>query len=68
MVGQEKLKKSKNDWRFINSGFNLRPTDICFNCISQLKKLNQILSIRRNNYNLIQKHFFQIVNSIINLK
>ena len=49
-------KSTKNDWRFINSGFNLRPTDISASIgISQLKKLNQILSIRRNNYNLISK-------------
>ena len=49
-------KSTKNDWRFINSGFNLRPTDISASIgISQLKKLNQILNIRRNNYNLISK-------------
>ena len=49
-------KKTKNNWKFINSGFNLRPTDICASIgASQLQKLNQILSVRRNNYNLISK-------------
>ena len=51
-------KKSKNNWKFINSGFNLRPTDISASIgISQLKKLKQILNIRRNNYNLITRAF-----------
>ena len=53
---EKEIKKSKNNWRFINSGFNLRPTDINASIgLSQLKRLKQILSIRNQNYNLLKK-------------
>ena len=55
------LKKSKNianrhknidkNWIFINSGFNLRPTDINAAIgIEQLKRIKKILSIRKYNF------------------
>lgn len=47
--------KKSNNWSFINSGFNLRPTDISAAIgNSQIKKLNQIINIRRNNFRLIR--------------
>ena len=57
---EKEIKKSKNNWRFINSGFNLRPTDINASIgLSQLKRLKKILSVRRQNYNLIKKILYQ---------
>ncbi len=57
---EKEIKKSKNNWRFINSGFNLRPTDINASIgLSQLKRLEKILSVRRQNYNLIKKILYQ---------
>ena len=45
---------------FINSGFNLRPTDINASIgLSQLKRLKKILSVRNKNYNLIKKILYQ---------
>ena len=47
--------KKSNNWSFINSGFNLRPTDISAAIgSSQIKKLNQIINIRKNNFRLIR--------------
>ena len=51
-----KNKKIDKDWIFVNSGFNLRPTDINAAIgIEQLKRLNKILSIRKYNYNSIKE-------------
>ena len=51
-----KNKKINKDWIFVNSGFNLRPTDINAAIgIEQLKRLNKILSIRKYNYNSIKE-------------
>jgi len=66
------LKKSKNiakkhknidkNWIFINSGFNLRPTDINAAIgIEQLKRIKKILSIRKYN-------FLKIKNELIKNK
>lgn len=50
--------KSKNDFRFINSGFNLRPMDITAAIgLNQFKRLNQMIKIRANNRE-------KIINSI----
>ena len=47
-------KKSYN-WSFINSGFNLRPTDISASIgNSQIKKLDNIIKIRQKNFKLIR--------------
>tara|TARA_B100001057_G_scaffold499454_1_gene610179 strand:+ start:4489 stop:5661 length:1173 start_codon:yes stop_codon:yes gene_type:complete len=47
--------KKSNNWSFINSGFNLRPTDISAAIgSSQIKKLNQIINIRKKNFRLIR--------------
>ena len=52
-------KKHKNidkDWIFINSGFNLRTTDINAAIgLEQLKRINKILSIRKYNFLKIKK-------------
>ena len=52
-------KKHKNidkNWIFINSGFNLRPTDINAAIgIQQLKRLKKILKIRKYNFLKIKK-------------
>ncbi len=66
------LKKSKNiakrhknidkNWIFINSGYNLRPTDINAAIgIQQLKRIKKILSIRKYN-------FLKIKNELIKNK
>ena len=48
--------KKSNSWSFINSGFNLRPTDITASIgNSQLKKLKNISLIRQQNFRLIRK-------------
>ena len=66
-LSNEKLiaKKYKNidkNWIFINSGFNLRPTDINAAIgIEQLKRLKKILSIRKYN-------FLKIKTGLINNK
>ncbi len=47
-------KKSSN-WSFINSGYNLRPTDISASIgRSQIKKLKNIIKIRQTNFDLIR--------------
>ena len=52
-------KKNKNidkNWIFINSGFNLRPTDINAAIgLEQLKRLKKILNIRKYNFKIIKK-------------
>ena len=56
-------KNTKNSWKFINSGFNLRPTDICAAIgINQLKKLNQILETRKKNFDLISRALLEDKN------
>ena len=58
----KKYKNIDKNWIFINSGFNLRPTDINAAIgIQQLKRLNQILTIRKYN-------FLKIKNKLINNK
>jgi dTDP-4-amino-4,6-dideoxygalactose transaminase len=48
------LGKAKDSWEFINSGFNLRPTDINASIgINQLSNLNKIINIRKFNYKLL---------------
>lgn len=50
------LGKAKDQWEFINSGFNLRPTDINASIgINQLSNLNIIVNVRKYNYNLLYK-------------
>ena len=52
---REISNKKKNNWIFINSGFNLRPTDISAAIgLSQLNKLNKIINIRKRNFKLIR--------------
>jgi CDP-6-deoxy-D-xylo-4-hexulose-3-dehydrase len=47
--------KKSNSWSFINSGFNLRPTDISASIgNSQLKKLKKISQIRQQNFKTIR--------------
>ena len=47
--------KKSNSWSFINSGFNLRPTDISAAIgNSQLKKLKKISLIRQQNFKSIR--------------
>ena len=58
----KKYKNIDKNWIFINSGFNLRPTDINAAIgMQQLKRLNQILTIRKYN-------FLKIKNKLINNK
>ncbi len=67
-----KYKHIDKDWIFINSGFNLRSTDINAAIgLEQLKKMDSILSTRKYNYNKIKKALlnhpnfknqFQIIN------
>ena len=46
--------KKKNDFNFINSGFNLRPMDLTAAIgLSQLKRLNKMIKLRSKNRNLI---------------
>jgi CDP-6-deoxy-D-xylo-4-hexulose-3-dehydrase len=43
-------KKKKNNFNFINSGFNLRPTDIVASIgLSQLKKIKDLIRLRSDN-------------------
>ena len=57
-----KYKNIDKNWIFINSGFNLRPTDINAAIgLEQLKRLKKILSIRRYN-------FLKIKEELINNK
>ena len=57
-----KYKNIDKNWIFINSGFNLRPTDINAAIgIEQLKRIKKILSIRKYN-------FLKIKNELIRNK
>ena len=57
-----KYKNIDKNWIFINSGFNLRPTDINAAIgLEQLKRLKKILSIRKYN-------FLKIKEELINNK
>ena len=59
------LTKTTTDWKFVNSGFNLRPTDITASIgLNQLKRLDKILKIRDKNFNLIKN----LLESDIRLK
>ena len=43
-------KKKNSNWNFINSGFNLRPTDISAAIgLNQFKRLKKIINVRSNN-------------------
>ena len=58
----KKYKNIDKNWIFINSGFNLRPTDINAAIgIEQLKRIKKILSIRKYN-------FLKIKNELIKNK
>ena len=47
----QKNKNIDKNWIFINSGFNLRPTDINAAIgIEQLKRLEKILNTRKYNF------------------
>ena len=51
----KKYSNIDKNWIFINSGFNLRPTDINAAIgLEQLKRLKQILSIRKYNFSNIK--------------
>jgi CDP-4-dehydro-6-deoxyglucose reductase, E1 len=55
-------KNKKKDFNFINSGFNLRPTDIVASIgLSQLKKIKNLIKLRSNNRK-------KIISSIIKSK
>ena len=59
---ENKHKDIDKNWIFINSGFNLRPTDINAAIgIEQLKRIKKILSIRKYN-------FLRIKNALIKNK
>ena len=49
------ISKAKIDnWKFINSGFNLRPTDLTASIgLNQLKRIKKILSVRKKNFYVI---------------
>ena len=58
-----KYKHIDKNWIFINSGFNLRPTDINAAIgIQQLKRLKKILSIRKYNFIKIKNHLIKNKN------
>ena len=55
--------KKSNNWSFINSGFNLRPTDISAAIgNSQIRKLKKIINIRKNNFKLIRNALLEDKN------
>ena len=59
----KKYKNIDKNWIFINSGFNLRPTDINAAIgIQQLKRLNKILKIRKYNFLKIKKELINNKN------
>ena len=52
-----KSNKRNNNFNFINSGFNLRPLDLTAAIgLSQLKRLKNMMKIRKLNRNLIKKN------------
>ena len=54
---------SVNNWKFINSGFNVRPTDINASIgLNQLKRVKSILKVRKSNYKLICDNLQNISN------
>ena len=60
LTNQKKIIKNfaklDKNWIFINSGFNLRPTDINASIgMEQLKRLNKILKVRKYNFNSIRE-------------
>ena len=71
-------KKSKNNFNFINSGFNLRPTDIVASIgLSQLKKIKKLIKWRSDNRKKIiltiirskeWKNQFEFINPVKNIK
>ncbi len=59
----KKYKNIDKNWIFINSGFNLRPTDINAAIgIQQLKRLKKILKIRKYNFLKIKKELINNKN------
>jgi len=72
---KEIVTKKNNNWKFINSGFNFRPTDITASIgLNQMKRLNSILLTRKKNFQIITnslkkiKNFNNIFNLIIENK
>ena len=56
----KKYKKIDKNWIFINSGFNLRPTDINAAIgLEQLKRLKKILAIRKHNFIKIKNELYK---------
>ena len=67
LVNHKKLSKKYShidkDWIFINSGFNLRSTDINAAIgLEQLKRMKKILSIRKYNYEKIKNSLIKNKN------
>ena len=59
----KKYKNIDKNWIFINSGFNLRTTDINAAIgLEQLKRINKILSIRKYNFLKIKKSLLRNKN------
>ena len=71
-------KKKTNNFNFINSGFNLRPTDIVASIgLSQLKKIKKLIKWRSDNrkkiiQSIIQsnlwKNQFHFIDPVKNIK
>lgn len=60
---KEIVSKKSNNWKFINSGFNFRPTDITAAIgLNQLKRLNSILFVRKTNFKMITNALIKIDN------
>lgn len=56
----KKYKNIDKNWIFINSGFNLRTTDINASIgLEQLKRIKKILSTRKNNFLKIKKSLIE---------
>ncbi len=59
----KKYNKIDKNWIFVNSGFNLRPTDVNASIgLEQLKRLKKILSIRKYNFLKIKNELIQHKN------
>ena len=59
----KKYKNIDKNWIFINSGFNLRPTDINAAIgIQQLRRLKKILTVRKYNFLKIKKELINNKN------
>ena len=57
MVGIGLNNKNYRSFNFINSGFNVRPTDVTAAIgLNQLRRLNKFISIRKSNREKIIKN------------